>query len=92
MIDKISIYYQNCRGLRTKLHTLFYNILVNCYDIIILSETWLIPSISDSEVVDSRYQLYRCDRDRVATGKDDGGGGAACLSRFAALFMPSVCV
>ncbi|KAJ0180561.1 hypothetical protein K1T71_003965 [Dendrolimus kikuchii] len=74
MTDKVSIYYQNCRGLRTKLNTLYSNILTECYDILILSETWLTANISDCEVVDPRYVLHRCDRDRMATGKQDGGG------------------
>lgn len=73
-MDKVSIYYQNCRGLRTKLNTLYANILSECYDIIILSETWLVPQISDDEFIDSRYSVFRCDRDRQATGKMDGGG------------------
>lgn len=54
-MDKITIYYQNCRGLKTKLDTLYANILSECYDVIILSETWLVPQISDSEFIDSRY-------------------------------------
>lgn len=72
--DKLTIYYQNCRGLRTKLHILYMNILSNCYDIIILTETWLTAAILDSEFIDDRYTVYRCDRDREATKKKDGGG------------------
>lgn len=75
MIDKnIVLYYQNCRGLRTKLNTIYMNILIECYDVIILTETWLSPNILDSEFIDSRYNVFRCDRNRDATGKKDGGG------------------
>lgn len=81
MDEKNVIYYQNCRGLRTKLNTLFANILTECYDVIILSETWLIPNITDSEIMDSRYLVFRCDRNRDATGKCDGGGVLVAVRR-----------
>lgn len=70
----LTIYYQNCRGLRTKLHSLYSNILSNMYDIIILTETWLTPDIDNNEFIDQRYITYRCDRDRVASCRQDGGG------------------
>lgn len=70
----ISIYYQNCRGLRTKLQTVYMNILSESYDIIILTETWLNPTIVDNMLVDSRYVVHRCDRDLAITNKQDGGG------------------
>lgn len=82
MSDKrLSIYYQNCRGIRTKLHTLYMNILNSNHDIIVLTETWLIPEISNNEFVDQRYVVYRCDRDRVSTNKQDGGGVLVALLR-----------
>lgn len=74
MLDNLSIYYQNCRGIRTKLNTLYINILSHAYDIIILTETWLTPDISDSEFIDSRYTVFRHDRDRAVSNKKDGGG------------------
>lgn len=70
----LTIYYQNCRGVRTKLHALYMSILSFSYDIIILTETWLVPDIANSEFVDPRYVVYRCDRDRNTTGRLDGGG------------------
>nr|AEM44817.1 unknown [Pectinophora gossypiella] len=74
MTHNLSVYYQNCRGIRTKLQTLFMNILSCDFDIIVITETWLIPEISDSEFIDQRYVTFRCDRDRNATSKMDGGG------------------
>lgn len=70
----IVCYYQNCRGIRTKLHTLYMNILSHAYDVIILTETWLIPEIDNCEFIDQRYTVYRRDRNRSVTGKRDGGG------------------
>lgn len=81
MDNCLSIYYQNCRGIRTKLHTVYINILSHKYDIIILTETWLHPSILDNEFIDKRYCVYRCDRDRVSTGRRDGGGVLVAVLR-----------
>ncbi|XP_045445727.1 uncharacterized protein LOC123653788 [Melitaea cinxia] len=44
------------------------------YDIIALSETWLHPGISDMEIFDSRYCVYRGDRNYVQRGVTLGGG------------------
>lgn len=79
--NAITFYYQNCRGLRSKLHTLYMNILLHNYDIIILTETWLTSDIYDNELMDSRYVLFRSDRDRVATGRRDGGGVLVAVRR-----------
>lgn len=81
MDKSLSFYYQNCRGLRTKLHTLYMNVLMYNYDIIILTETWLTSDIFDNELIDSRYQVYRCDRNRAATGRRDGGGVLIAIRR-----------
>lgn len=79
--NHISIYYQNCRGIRTKLNTLYLNILANAYDVIVFTETWLTPDISDNEFIDQRYLVFRCDRDRIVTQKKDGGGVLIAVSR-----------
>lgn len=50
------------------------NILASSYDIIVLTESWLIPEINDSEFIDQRYVVFRRDRDRIAAGRHDGGG------------------
>lgn len=81
MANQLSVYYQNCRGLRTKLSTIYMNILSESYDIIVLTETWLLPEIVDSMVVDSRYLVHRCDRNLVATNKKDGGGVLVAVRR-----------
>lgn len=50
------------------------NILTHTYDIIILTETWLHSEILQNEFIDSRYLVHRSDRDRVRSGRRDGGG------------------
>ncbi|CAG4988887.1 unnamed protein product [Colias eurytheme] len=77
----ITLYYQNVRGLRTKTNDLYKNILLNSYDVIVLSETWLNCGISSSEIFDSRYIVYR--RDRICNKKTklDGGGVLIAVAR-----------
>lgn len=70
----INLYYQNVRGMRTKTNTLYRNQMHVNFDIICLSETWLLPGIYDAELFDSRYNVYRCDRDYDARGDTRGGG------------------
>lgn len=70
----LSIFYQNTRGLRTKTNVFYRNVSVNSYDIILLTETWLLDSIKDSELFDDRYVVFRHDRDYLATQQKYGGG------------------
>lgn len=58
----LSMYYQNVRGLNTKLIDLF-NATSNCdFDILCFTETWLSPHIFDSELCCDKYTVFRCDR------------------------------
>lgn len=75
----LNIFYQNVRGLRTKTVQFYNNILSLDYDIILITETWLQNDIFDSELSDGRYDIFRCDRDSRATGKQMGGGVMVCI-------------
>lgn len=72
--NQISLFYQNVRGLRTKTTELLSSITNNDYDIIVLVETWLTPNIFDCELVDSRYVVFRYDRNPELSNKKLGGG------------------
>lgn len=65
---------QNVRGLSTKTHSCFNNILCTNYDIIIFVETWLCASMYDCELCNDHYDVFRLDKDSEATGKSIGGG------------------
>lgn len=67
-------YYQNARGLRTKTTSFKRNVQCFNYDVIIISETWLLDGINDSELVDDRYVVWRRDHNYAATGQLYGGG------------------
>lgn len=43
-------------------------------DIIALTETWLYTDIASSEYFDNFYNVYRCDRCPITTGRQRGGG------------------
>jgi hypothetical protein len=70
----LKIYYQNVRGLRTKTHDFLANVLTHDYDLICLTETWLNSNFYDNEIFDSRYNVFRRDRDYKETGQKLGGG------------------
>lgn len=47
----------------------------------IVTETWLKPDNRDSEFIDERYFVFKCDRNRLATGKSDRGGFLVAVRR-----------
>lgn len=79
--SKLNIYYQNVRGLRSKTLTFYRNICLNSYDVIILTETWIVDSIASSELFDDRYIVWRRDRDLDLTGQTRGGGVLIAIRR-----------
>jgi exonuclease III len=68
------MYYQNINGMRTKLQHFYQNVLNSNYDVICLTETNLISGIFDGEIIDSRYNIFRRDRDIANSTKESGGG------------------
>lgn len=76
-----SFYYQNVRGLRSKINTFSLNLMASNFDIIALTETNLQPSINTSELFPDTFNVYRCDRDLEATGKQGGGGVLMAVSK-----------
>lgn len=39
-----------------------------------LSETWLTEDFKDAEICPNGFEVFRCDRNHLITGKDRGGG------------------
>ena len=70
----IRVYYQNVRGLRTKIKDLFLAALDAEYDIIVYTETWLNDEINSAQLFGEKYTVYRNDRNTITTGKKRGGG------------------
>lgn len=64
MAKKLKCFYQNTRGLRTKIaHGLKNRISCTDYDVIALTETWLNDKINSNEIFDGGlYTVHRSDR------------------------------
>lgn len=73
-LKTLRLYYQNVRGLRTKLSDFSAAITAIDADLFFITETWLAPGITDEEVAPRGYSVLR--RDRPGTGM---GGGAAIV-------------
>lgn len=86
---KLIFFYQNVRGLRTKLNVLRHNLFTfDTYEIIVLTETWLLSDILDSELGASNFQLFRLDRNQnTNTGSREGGVLIAVKSNFNATLI-----
>lgn len=78
---KLNIYHQNVRGLRTKSVDFYRNLAKSNYDVITLTETWLVAGILDSELFDERYLVWRRDRDYASTSQSRGGGVLVAVRR-----------
>lgn len=76
------MYYQNVRGLRTKLVELLCSAVTCDYDIIVLTETWLDYKISDVELGLSEYSIYRKDRSDETSSKSRGGGVLIAVKKY----------
>ncbi|XP_058817105.1 uncharacterized protein LOC131680407 [Topomyia yanbarensis] len=80
MYAQLRIYYQNVRGLRTKIDELFVAATDVDYDVIVLTETWLNDQINSIQQLGPSYTIYRNDRDPSSTGKTRGGGVLIAVS------------
>lgn len=80
-LKDFSIFYQNVRGLRSKVKDFHDNILANNFDIICITETWLNNSIHDRELCDERYLMFRNDKLYEIAGVQRGGGVLCCVKK-----------
>jgi len=75
------VYYQNVRGLRSKLFNLRTNFILLSYDAYILTETWLSDDISNSELCFDGYLIFRCDRNLRTSNCRRGGGSLIAVKK-----------
>lgn len=76
----LRIFYQNVRGLRTKVDEFYLATSDADYDVIVLTETWLNDQIFSSQLFGDLYTVYRKDRNAEITGKKRGGGVIVAVS------------
>ncbi|XP_061379603.1 uncharacterized protein LOC133319395 [Danaus plexippus] len=64
----------NVRGLKTKTKDVYLATLKSDFDVLVFTETWLNSGISDNELFDARYNIFRRDRESCDSKKKEGGG------------------
>lgn len=72
--ENVLCYFQNVRGLRTKVDEFFSAVNISEYDIVGLAETWLADDVSSTEYFSNIYTVIRCDHNFTQTGLSKGGG------------------
>ena len=77
---QLRIYYQNVRGLRTKIDSFFLAVSDDEYDLIVLTETWLDDRIFSAQLFGNRYAVFRNDRSPLSSQKKRGGGVLIAVS------------
>lgn len=76
---QLEIFYQNVRGLRTKLDNFRNNITLFNADLYGITESSCNESIQDAEIIPRGYKILRCDR---ADGRKQGGALLVASQRF----------
>lgn len=63
------------------------------YGIFVLTETWLKPDVSDNEIFNDSWIVYRCDRASTTIQKNEGGGVLIAVSKsLSSSLIPTSCV
>lgn len=78
------VYYQNVRGLRTKLLDLCIAIasVYEDFDIMVLVETWLNDGIANTELGLEDFNIYRLDRNPANNSHSRGGGVLIAVRKY----------
>ena len=83
-MDLLKIYYQNARGIKTKLKNFYNNSHTNDYNILCITETWLNDKIDYSKILNNNHSIFRND----ITDKE-GGGLAKETIYLCNIYIPS---
>ena len=76
----LRVYYQNTRGLRTKLDDVYLAALDSDYDVYVFSETWLDEQINSVQLFGDHFNVYRRDRSIANSIRTRGGGVLIAVS------------
>lgn len=79
--DDVLIYYQNAGGMNSTTHDYLLATSNECYDVIVLTETWLDSRTISSQVFNSEYDVFRCDRGPRNSRKSTGGGVLVAVNK-----------
>ncbi|KAL1448656.1 hypothetical protein WDU94_014028 [Cyamophila willieti] len=86
----MSVYYQNTRGLRTKLHKMTTGLPAHESDIYFLAETWLNDSVNSAELGFLHHSVYRTDRSPDNSIYKEGGGVLIAVKKNIPSYQVSV--
>ncbi|XP_055614967.1 uncharacterized protein LOC129761281 [Toxorhynchites rutilus septentrionalis] len=75
------LYYQNVRGLRTKIDDLYVAVCDCNYDVIMLTESGLDDSINSIQLFGAEFNVFRCDRSPSNSSKSRFGGVLIAVAR-----------
>ncbi|KAF8355498.1 hypothetical protein PRIPAC_97121 [Pristionchus pacificus] len=100
--DPLSIFYANCRSIRSKSHHLSFLLSSFTYRIISLCETWLDVSDSDALLIGQSPEFLSFRNNRVISDEYGRGGGVALIvhnslspalvSSFSSLLLEAITV
>ncbi|XP_062541593.1 uncharacterized protein LOC134209614 [Armigeres subalbatus] len=80
-LSDLRFYFQNVRGLRTKVDEVFLSTSELEYDIYVFTETWLDDCIQSSQLFCSNYAVFRVDRCVTNSSRRRGGGVLIAVSK-----------
>ncbi|XP_055632454.1 uncharacterized protein LOC129772945 [Toxorhynchites rutilus septentrionalis] len=72
--QKIVVYYQNVGGINRNVDDFRLSVSDQCYDIVVLTETWLDSRTLSHQMFGEDYEVFRCDRNADNSRKARGGG------------------
>lgn len=76
----LRVYYQNTRGLMTKLDDVYLAALDGEYDVYVFTETWLDGRINSVQLFGDSFTVYRLDRKSSNSIRTRGGGVLIAVS------------
>lgn len=79
--DEILIYFQNAGGMNSSTGDYLLATSDDCYDVIVLNETWLDSRTLSSQVFGPGYEVFRCDRGPRNSRKSIGGGVLVAVNK-----------
>ena len=90
--DYSYFYYQNVRGLRTKIDQVFLTTHDTNFDVIFLTETGLDDKINSLQLFGTSFNVFRCDRNPCNSNKSGFGGGVliAIAQRYPSTIVQTV--
>ena len=80
-LEQLHVYYQNVRGLRTKIVDFLITVSSTEYDVIVLTETWLDDRILSLQLFGNSFMVYRADRNPLTSVKTRGGGVLVAVNK-----------